>query len=90
MLAGKGALKRIAGCQAATRANLRWRFTVLTVAATTLSLAAAGRVRAYNTMELDPEGFDPYRDTVGPGIYSGKVKRDEQGNVIIGRWVCTR
>lgn len=24
-------------------------------------------------------------DTVGPGIYSGKVQRDEQGQVVIGR-----
>lgn len=35
--------------------------------------------------QTDQEGFDPYNDTVGPGIYSGSVKRDEQGNVIIGR-----
>ena len=27
------------------------------------------------------EGFDPYRDTVGPGIYGGIVKRDENGEV---------
>ncbi|KAG2435793.1 hypothetical protein HXX76_006989 [Chlamydomonas incerta] len=33
----------------------------------------------------DPEGFDPVADTVGPGIYSGKVKRDEQGNVVLGK-----
>ena len=32
----------------------------------------------------DPEGFDPYADTVGPGIYGGSVKRDTDGNVIIG------
>jgi ankyrin repeat protein len=32
----------------------------------------------------DPDGFDPYADTVGPGIYGGSVKRDEQGNVVIG------
>ena len=24
----------------------------------------------------DDEGFDPYKDTVGPGIYGGIVKRD--------------
>jgi len=35
--------------------------------------------------ETDAEGFDPYADSVGPGIYGGKVKRDESGNVIIGR-----
>jgi hypothetical protein len=33
----------------------------------------------------DDEGFDPYRDSVGPGIYGGIVKRDGQGQVIIGR-----
>lgn len=33
----------------------------------------------------DNEGFDPYRDSVGPGIYGGIVKRDENCNVIIGR-----
>jgi hypothetical protein len=32
----------------------------------------------------DPDGFDPYADTVGPGIYGGSVKRDEQGNIVIG------
>jgi len=34
----------------------------------------------------DPEGFDPYADTVGAGIYGGSVKRDEStGEVIIGQ-----
>jgi hypothetical protein len=34
----------------------------------------------------DNEGFDPYADSVGPGIYGGIVARDEDnGNVIIGR-----
>ena len=34
----------------------------------------------------DDEGFDPYADTVGPGIYGGIVRRDaETGKVIIGR-----
>ena len=32
----------------------------------------------------DDEGFDPYADTVGPGIYGGVVRRDEAGNVVIG------
>ena len=33
----------------------------------------------------DKDGFDPYADTVGPGIYSGSVKRDpETSEVIIG------
>merc|ERR1719335_714007 len=35
--------------------------------------------------ETDNEGFDPYRDTVGPGIYGGIVQRDESGNVVIGK-----
>merc|ERR1711872_394801 len=34
--------------------------------------------------KTDQEGFDPYRDTVGPGIYGGIVKRDENGEVVIG------
>lgn len=32
----------------------------------------------------DENGFDPYADTVGPGIYGGSVQRDSNGNVIIG------
>ena len=35
--------------------------------------------------ETDHEGFDPYRDTVGAGIYGGRVKRDERGNIMVGR-----
>jgi hypothetical protein len=35
--------------------------------------------------QTDDEGFNPYRDTVGPGIYGGIVKRDEKGEVVIGR-----
>jgi ankyrin repeat protein len=35
--------------------------------------------------ETDNEGFDPYADTVGPGIYGGIVKRDENGEVMIGQ-----
>merc|ERR1719446_859117 len=35
--------------------------------------------------KTDNEGFDPYRDTVGPGIYGGRVKRDDLGMVVIGR-----
>jgi len=35
--------------------------------------------------ETDNEGFDPYADTVGPGIYGGIVKRDSQGQVVIGK-----
>lgn len=33
----------------------------------------------------DNEGFDPYRDSVGPGIYGGIVKREQSGQVLIGR-----
>ena len=33
----------------------------------------------------DNEGFDPYRDSVGAGIYGGIVKRSELGEVLIGR-----
>lgn len=33
----------------------------------------------------DPEGFDPYTNKVGPGIYGGNVKRDENGQVVIGQ-----
>ena len=33
----------------------------------------------------DAEGFDPYADTVGAGIYGGVVKRDAAGAVVIGR-----
>jgi len=34
--------------------------------------------------ETDNEGFDPYADSVGPGIYGGVVKRDAEGQIIIG------
>eukprot|EP00931_Biecheleriopsis_adriatica_P115802 TRINITY_DN91557_c0_g1_i1.p1 TRINITY_DN91557_c0_g1~~TRINITY_DN91557_c0_g1_i1.p1 ORF type:complete len:370 (+),score=72.10 TRINITY_DN91557_c0_g1_i1:3-1112(+) len=33
----------------------------------------------------DNEGFDPYADSVGAGIYGGRVKRDEHGMVVIGK-----
>ena len=29
-------------------------------------------------------GFDPYADSVGPGIYGGIVKRDADGQIEIG------
>jgi hypothetical protein len=46
---------------------------------------AAGMADRYGLPgNTDPDGFDPYADTVGPGIYGGSVKRDEQGNVVIG------
>jgi len=34
--------------------------------------------------QTDNEGFDPYKDTVGPGIYGGIVKRDASGEILIG------
>lgn len=33
----------------------------------------------------DNEGFDPYADSVGAGIYGGRVQRDKQGMVVIGK-----
>eukprot|EP00191_Tetraselmis_sp_GSL018_P017776 CAMPEP_0177580924 /NCGR_PEP_ID=MMETSP0419_2-20121207/1850_1 /TAXON_ID=582737 /ORGANISM="Tetraselmis sp., Strain GSL018" /LENGTH=202 /DNA_ID=CAMNT_0019069885 /DNA_START=184 /DNA_END=792 /DNA_ORIENTATION=+ len=38
-----------------------------------------------NPGETDVEGFDPYMDTVGPGIYGGRVQRDSTGKIIVGR-----
>lgn len=34
--------------------------------------------------DTDPDGFDPYADTVGAGIYGGNVQRDASGEIIIG------
>jgi len=34
--------------------------------------------------KTDNEGFDPYKDRVGPGIYGGIVQRDKTGNIVIG------
>lgn len=34
--------------------------------------------------ETDSEGFNPYADSVGAGIYGGIVKRDEKGDIVIG------
>lgn len=34
--------------------------------------------------ETDSEGFNPYSDSVGAGIYGGRVKRDENGEIIVG------
>lgn len=33
----------------------------------------------------DPDGFDPYADTVGAGIYGGNVKKDNKGNILWGK-----
>ena len=35
--------------------------------------------------ETDADGFDPYADSVGPGIYGGRVRRDANGRVILGQ-----
>lgn len=32
----------------------------------------------------DADGFDPYADTVGPGIYGGSIKVDADGKPVIG------
>lgn len=47
---------------------------------------APGMVEKYGRpQETDAEGFDPYRDSVGPGIYGGIVKRDPAtGEIVIG------
>lgn len=46
---------------------------------------AAGMAEKYGKPgNTDNEGFDPYADTVGPGIYGGIVERNEHG-VKIGR-----
>ncbi|KAK3285383.1 hypothetical protein CYMTET_7008 [Cymbomonas tetramitiformis] len=47
---------------------------------------APGMAEQYGTKgNTDDEGFDPYADTVGAGIYGGKVKRDaETGEVLYG------
>jgi len=34
--------------------------------------------------KTDADGFDPYADTVGPGIYGGSVQRDPNNEVLIG------
>lgn len=34
---------------------------------------------------MDSDGFDPVADTVGPGIYSGKVQKDSEGNIVWGK-----
>lgn len=47
---------------------------------------APGVAEKYGTPgKTDKEGFDPYKDTVGPGIYGGIVMRDAEGGVVVGR-----
>ena len=36
--------------------------------------------------KTDNDGFNPYADSVGAGIYSGTVnRREEDGSIIIGK-----
>lgn len=47
---------------------------------------APGMVEKYGSPgATDNEGFDPYADSVGAGIYGGRIKRDANGNVVIGK-----
>jgi len=47
---------------------------------------APGMAEKYGTPgKTDDEGFDPYADTVGAGIYGGVVQRGPGGEVVIGR-----
>jgi len=47
---------------------------------------APGMMEKYGAPgQTDSEGFDPYADSVGPGIYGGRVQRDQEGQVVIGR-----
>ena len=50
---------------------------------------APGMAEKYGTPgKTDNEGFDPYADSVGAGIYGGIVKRHpETGEIVIGRQV---
>ena len=47
---------------------------------------APGMLEKYGAPgETDDDGFDPYRDTVGAGIYGGIVRRSENGSIVIGK-----
>merc|ERR1719183_1727265 len=47
---------------------------------------APGMVEKYGRPgETDNEGFDPYADTVGPGIYGGIVQRNRDGSIAVGQ-----
>ena len=59
------------------------RFTSAIIA--TKHLLFSNCVRMATAYNKDPDGFDAYADTVGAGIYSGNVKRDDEGNVIWGK-----
>ena len=47
---------------------------------------APGMAEKYGLPDLtDPDGFDPYADTVGAGIYGGSVQRNEEdGTIVMG------
>ncbi len=69
-----------------------WLASFLTLLHSRLStvrnLALAGTTSVVTTqlsIMNDPDGFDPVLDTVGAGIYSGKVVRDADGKVVIGK-----
>ena len=46
--------------------------------------ARAARRALASAMSSDPDGWDPAADTVGAGIYSGRVVRDAGGAVVYG------
>ena len=44
---------------------------------------AAGVAAKYGSLgNTDPEGFDPYADAVGPGIYGGTVLHNADGRCV--------
>jgi len=45
---------------------------------------AKGMAEKYGLPGSTDEGFDPYADSVGAGIYGGCVERDNEGNIVIG------
>ena len=50
--------------------------------ATRLPTTTLARMASYYK---DPDGFDAVADTVGAGIYSGNVKKDDKGNIVWGK-----
>ena len=54
---------------------------------TEMALSKYENKNYYNDHDHDDacdQGFDPYADSVGPGIYGGVVKRDAEGELVIG------
>lgn len=43
------------------------------------------RIKYGSPGATDEDGFNPYEDSVGPGIYGGNVLRDEKGDIVIGQ-----